>query len=120
MNRRTDLSLAKGLWRATVNSLAGLRSALKHERAFREEVVVAIIVVPLGIWLGKTGVERALLVGSWGLVMVVELLNSGIEAAVDRIGRERHDLSGLAKDLGAAAVFCSIILAIGVWVLILV
>ena len=110
---------AIGLWRATVNALSGLCAACRHERAFREEVAVLVVVAPLGLWLGETGVERALLVGSWLLVMVVELLNSGIEAAIDRVGKERHELSGLAKDLGAAAVFCSIVLAIVVWLLVL-
>ena len=108
-----------GIWRATVNALAGLKAAFLKERAFREETAVAVIVVPLGIWLGQTGVERALLVGSWLLVMVIELLNSGIESAVDRIGRERHTLSGRAKDMGAAAVFLSIVLAGVVWLLVL-
>ena len=78
------------------------------------------IVLPLGLWLGNSGVERALLIGSWMLVLVVELVNSAIEAVVNRIGPERHALSGMAKDMGSAAVACAIILAITVWVLVLV
>jgi diacylglycerol kinase (ATP) len=80
---------------------------------------LALIVVPLGIWLGQTGVERVLLISPMLFVLVVELLNSGIEAAIDRIGPERHELSGLAKDLGSAAVFISFLILGLAWVLIL-
>lgn len=113
------MGLVSGLWCATKNALAGLLAAARRERAFRQEILVLIVVAPLGLWLGEGGVERALLVGSWLLVMVVELLNTGIEAAVDRIGTEHHDLSGRAKDLGAAAVMLSIGLAIFVWAVVL-
>ena len=101
-------------------SLQGLRAAWRHEAAFRQEVFVAALLVPLGLWLGTTGVERALLVGSWLLVIVVELLNSAIEAVVDRIGPESHELSGRAKDAGSAAVLLTIGLAMLVWVLVLI
>lgn len=104
------------LWRATGYSLAGLRAAFRHERAFREEVAVLVVLIPLGLWLGDTGVERALLIGSWLLVMTVELLNSAIEAVVDRVGVERHELAGRAKDLGSAAVLCAIALTCLVWI----
>ena len=78
-----------------------------------------MVVIPLGLWLGETGVERALLVGSWLLVMIVELLNSAVEATVDRFGPELHKLSGRAKDIGSASVLLSITLAATVWALIL-
>ena len=75
--------------------------------------------IPVALWLGKTGVERALLIGSCLLVIVVELVNSAIEAVVNRIGPERNELAGRAKDLGSAAVFCAIVLAIVVWIFVL-
>jgi diacylglycerol kinase (ATP) len=77
------------------------------------------VVIPLGLWLGRNGIERALLVAPMLFVLVVELLNSAIEATVDRIGQERHQLSGLAKDIGSAAVFTSLLLMAVIWVLIL-
>jgi len=97
----------------------GLRAALAHEAAFQTEVALAPVVIGLALWLGETGVERALLTGCWVLVMIVELLNSAVEAAIDRIGPERHALAGLAKDLGSAAVMLSLALAALVWALIL-
>jgi len=107
------------LWRATCISLAGLRGALLHEQAFREEILVLLVAAPLGWYLGQNGIERALLIGSWLLVMVIELLNSAIEAAVDRVGGEHHDLAGRAKDYGSAAVFCAIAISVITWILIL-
>lgn len=107
------------LVKATRYSLAGLQAAYRHEQAFRLETLVLVFVVPGGLWLGKTGAERALLIGSWCLVMVVELLNSAVEALVDRIGTERTELAGRAKDMGSAAVFAAIVLAAAVWVLVL-
>ena len=107
------------LLQATRNSFAGLGMAWRHEQAFREEVFVLFLVVPAGLWLGRGGVERALLIGSWVLVILVELGNSAIEAVVDRIGLEHHELAGKAKDMGSAGVFCAIILAIAVWALVL-
>ncbi len=98
----------------------GLKAAFKHEEAFRQEVFLCIILLPLGLFLGQTGVERALLVGSLLLVLIVELLNSAVEAVVDRIGMEYHVLSGRAKDLGSAAVFVVLLLAVVVWLLVLV
>jgi diacylglycerol kinase (ATP) len=114
MNR----ALTRLLW-ATRYSLVGLRIAWRQEQAFREEVVVLLLVVPAGLWLGRSGVERALLIGSWVLVLLVELVNSAIESVIDRIGLERHELAGKAKDLGSASVFCAIVLAIAVWALVL-
>lgn len=113
---------ARGLTRivnAFRYSMAGFRKCFKHEEAFRQEVFAGLVVIPLGIWLGDTGVERALLAGSWIVVLIVELLNSAVETTVDRVGRDHHDLSGRAKDLGSAAVFTSIAFALVVWSLIL-
>ena len=101
-------------------SLKGFRACYRHEAAFRQEVWIGIVVIPLGLWLGEGGVEKALLAGSWLLVMIVELLNSAVEATVDRFGPEHHKLSGRAKDIASASVFASISLAILVWGLILV
>jgi diacylglycerol kinase (ATP) len=98
-------------------SLQGLRAAWRHELAFRLEVAVLVLLLPAAWWLGKDGVARALLVGSWGLVLVVELVNSAVEAVVDRLGPERHELAGRAKDLGSAAVFAAILLAGVTWAL---
>ena len=99
-------------------SIAGLRAAWRDEAAFRQEVLLCVILVPAGVWLGQTAVERALLIGSCLLVLIVELLNSGIEAVVDRVGAEHHRLSGQAKDLGSAAVFLSLVLVVVIWGLI--
>lgn len=100
-------------------SLKGLRSCWSNEAAFRQEVQAGIVLVPLALWLGDGGVEKALLLGSWLLVLIVEVLNSSIEAVVDRIGHEFHDLSGLAKDLGSAAVMLSLLLLATIWGLLL-
>jgi diacylglycerol kinase (ATP) len=100
-------------------SLQGFRACYRHEAAFRQEAWVGLVVIPLGFWLGDGGVEKALLVGSWLLVMIVELINSAIEATVDRFGPEHHKLSGRAKDIGSASVFLSITLALLVWALVL-
>jgi diacylglycerol kinase (ATP) len=101
-------------------SQAGFRAAYRHEEAFRQEVWSLLLLLPLGLWLGTSPVERALLVGSLLLVPIVELLNSAIEANVDRIGLERHELSGRAKDIASAAVFLVIVLATSVWALVLI
>ena len=103
---------------ATFFSLAGLRAAWQHEAAFRQELLLCIVMIPAGAWLGRTAVERALLIGSCLLVLIVELLNSGLEAIVDRVGLEPHRLSGQAKDLGSAAVLLSLVLTAVVWGLI--
>ncbi|HZD42116.1 MAG TPA: diacylglycerol kinase [Terriglobales bacterium] len=107
------------LVQATVISFNGLREAYRSEPAFREELLVLLLVIPTAWVLTNTGMERALLIGSWMLVIVVEMVNSAIEAAVDRMGSERHELSQKAKDLGSAAVFCSIVLSITVWIVVL-
>lgn len=101
-------------------SFAGLRSAFRNEDAFRQELMLAVALIPLGLWFGPNGTAKALLVGSIVLVLVVELLNSAIEAAVDRVSLDRHSLAKRAKDIGSAAVFLSITNAIVVWCLILI
>jgi len=100
-------------------SMAGFRDCFQHEEAFRQEVYVLLVLLPLGLWLGEDAVERALLVGSLLIVPIVELLNSAVEANVDRVGLERHELSRRAKDIASAAVFLSLVLAALVWVLVL-
>src|ERR1041384_5574019 len=107
MQERPKLSGMRRLVLAFLNSWKGFKGAFKFEEAFRQEVAVAVILIPLGVYLGKTGIERALLVGAVLIVLIVELLNTGIETVVDRIGLERHELSGLAKDVGSSAVLLS-------------
>jgi diacylglycerol kinase (ATP) len=107
------------LIRATRCSVNGLAAALRNEAAFREETALAAILVPAGLWLGESGIERALLAGAIVLVLIIELLNSGIEAVVDRFGGEIHELSGRAKDLGSAAVFLALVNVVLVWGLVL-
>ena len=102
------------VWHATGYSLAGLRAGW-DEAAFRLEACLAFVLVPLAFFVGGGWVEVALLAGSVLLVLIVELLNTGIEAAIDRIGLERHPLAKKAKDMGSAAVFISLLLAAGVW-----
>jgi diacylglycerol kinase (ATP) len=103
---------------ATFFSFAGLRAAWRDEAAFRQELMLCLVLVPAGVWLGRTAVERALLIGSCFIVLIVELLNTGIENVVDRVGQEPHRLSGQAKDLGSAAVFMSLALVLVTWSLI--
>ncbi|NNU43218.1 diacylglycerol kinase [Ramlibacter montanisoli] len=102
------------MWHATGYSLAGLRAGW-DEAAFRLEACLAFVMLPLSLWIGRNWVEVALLAGSILLVLMVELLNTGIEAAIDRVGLERHPLSKRAKDMGSAAVFLSLLLAGGIW-----
>lgn len=104
---------------ASGNSWSGLRAAWQTQQAFRYEVCALLLALPVGWWLGNGGAERALLIGSSLLVVVVELLNSAMETAIDRIGDEFHELSGRAKDMGSAAVLCSILLAVIVWLIVL-
>jgi len=105
---------------AFYNSIAGIRAAWLNEEAFRQECLLVLAGVPLGLWVGQDGIERALLIGVLLNVLIVELLNSAVEATVDRIGFERHELSGRAKDIGSAAVFFSLVLAGAVWLLVLI
>jgi diacylglycerol kinase (ATP) len=103
------------LLRAFGYSMAGLRTTFRHESAFRQELLLCVVAVPLGLWLGGNAVERVLLVGSLLLVLVVELLNTAIENAIDRISPDRHELARRSKDAGSAAVFVGLVLAGFVW-----
>ena len=111
-------SVLRHIGNAFIWSAAGIQSAWKNELAFRVEAIIIIIMMPLGLWLGKTAAEKALLIASCLLVLITELLNSAIEAIVDRIGSEHHELSGRAKDMGSAAAFFSMLTAVIVWALI--
>ena len=102
------------VWHAAGFSLSGLRAGW-GETAFRQEALAAIVLLPAAFWLGRAWVEVALLAGSVLLVLIVELLNTGIENAIDRIGPEWHDLSKRAKDMGSAAVLLSLVLCGGIW-----
>ena len=101
--------------RAVGYSVAGLQTAYRGESAFRQEFWLAVVLVPLAFWLGRSWIEVILLVSAVLLVLIVELLNSGIEAAIDRVSFELHDLSKRAKDLASAAVFLSLLLCTGIW-----
>jgi diacylglycerol kinase (ATP) len=101
--------------RATGYSIAGLKAAYRGESAFRQEFWLAAVLLPLAFWIGRGWIEVTLLIGSVMLVLIVELLNSGIEAAIDRVSFEIHDLSKRAKDLASAAVLLSVLLCIGIW-----
>ena len=100
-------------------SRAGLAAAWRNEEAFRQELLLGLALIPLALWLGESGAERALLIGSLFVLFIVEILNTAVEAVVDRIGLERHELSGLAKDLGSAAVALAITQGVVVWLLVL-
>lgn len=113
------ISPAQRLINATRNSLRGLGRAWRSEAALRYEIYVLVLAIPAGLFFGRNAMERALMIASALLVVVVEILNTAIEVVVDRIGLERHELSGLAKDLGSAAVLCAIVLASAVWLLLL-
>ena len=101
--------------KATIWSMQGLRAAWLHESSFRLEVYLLLVMGPLALWLGETGVERALLLGSCLLVLSIELLNSSIEAVIERYGPEFHELAGRAKDMGSAAVFVLMMNVVLVW-----
>jgi len=100
-------------------SWQGLCAAYRHEAAFRQEIWASLVLIPAGVWLGNNGVEKALLIAPVLLLLLVEILNSSIEAVVDRIGEEQHELAGRAKDMGSAAVAIAIVLLIVIWVLVL-
>ena len=107
------------VWNAFHYSRAGLQAAYRHEDAFRQEALLALVLIPLAIWLGEGAVERALLIGCVLLLLIVELINSAIEATVDRISLELHPLAKRAKDIGSAAVMIALLNAVLVWVLVL-
>lgn len=100
-------------------SYQGLIAAFRNESAFRQELALTLILVPVAVLLGNTNVERALMIGSLLIVLIVELLNSGLESIVDRVGSEPHELSGRAKDIGSAAVFISLVNVLVIWGIIL-
>lgn len=103
------------IWNALFYSIDGFRAAFRHEDAFRQEALLAAILLPLAFWLGKTGMEKALLSAAVLLILVVELLNSGIEAVVDKASPEAHELAKRAKDMGSAAVLLSLLNALIIW-----
>ena len=105
---------------ATGITMRGLYAAFKHEAAFRQEVALCAVLAPLAIWLGDTAVEKSLMIGSLMLVLIVELFNSAVEAVVDRVSNEQHELSGRAKDIGSAAVFISLANVTVIWALIII
>lgn len=107
------------LWNALGYSRDGLTAAWKNEAAFREEVLLAAIAIPLAFYLGRTGIERALLIGSIVLILIVEILNSALEAVVDKASPEKHELAKRAKDMGSAAVLLSLLNAAAVWACVL-
>lgn len=104
--------------RAFGYSMKGVRAALRYESAFRQEAILFVVLLPAAFWLGQSGLQYLLLVGSLLLVLIVELLNSAIEAVVDRIGNEHHELAGRAKDMGSAAVFISLANVMFTWAVI--
>jgi len=107
------------LIKATGYSLQGLAAAGRHETAFQQELALTVVLIPLALWLGDSGLERAVLITVWLLVLMFELVNSAIEAVVDRIGPEQHVLSGRAKDIGSAVVLVALVNAAAVWLLVL-
>ena len=107
------------IWNATAYSIAGLKAAFRHEDAFRQEVLLAAILIPVALLLPASGAGKALMVGSVVLVLVVELLNSALEAAVDRISLDEHALARRAKDIGSAAVMLALLNVPLVWLLVL-
>jgi diacylglycerol kinase (ATP) len=107
------------IWNAGLYSIAGIRAAWKNEAAFRQELVLCVLLLPAALWIGNSAVQRGLLIGTCLLVLVVELLNSAIEAVVDRIGDDIHKLSGRAKDMGSAAVLAALLMAVICWALVI-
>lgn len=104
---------------ATRWTMQGLRAAWLHESSFRLEVYLSAILLPAAVWLGRNGIERALLVGSVLIVLAMELLNSAIEAVIERYGAEQHELAGRAKDMGSAAVFVTMLVTVATWALVI-
>ncbi len=115
---KPDNTGIRRILRATRFSAQGLAQAWQHEAAFRQEVVLVLVLTPVAVWLGQTALEQAVLIGSCLIVLIVELINSAVEAAIDRHGDEQHELSGRAKDMGSAAVLVSLTLVVVVWGLI--
>lgn len=105
--------------RALIHSLNGFKACFRTEEAFRQEVALATFLLPIGLWLGENAMEKSLLAGSVFIVLIVEMLNTAVERAIDRISLEHHPLSGEAKDIGSSAVLLSLILMGAIWTLIL-
>jgi len=118
-DQQTGLRGLRGTAKAAWWSWLGLKAAWRHESSFRTEACLLLVAAPLALWLGQTGMERALLLGSCLLVLAAELLNSAIEAVIERYGNEPHELAGRAKDMGSAAVFVLMVNALVVWTLVL-
>ena len=104
--------------RATVYSMQGFGHAFRNEAAFRQEIALTVVLTPFAFWLGRSPLEIAMLIGVCLIILIVELLNTAVEAAIDRHGDEQHELSGAAKDLGSAAVFVSLVLVAVVWLVV--
>ncbi len=115
MNPQAPSNEIQRLIYATRNSLKGYARVFRDEAAFRTQTIVLVALIPLAVWLGRSWTEFALLVGSWALVLAAELGNSAIEAVVDRVGREEHDLAGKAKDAGSAMVMTAMLIAGLMW-----
>ena len=109
----------KKLWSGSIYSAKGLKACYQSEYAFRLEVWLAVVLLPLGYWLGENAVEKVLLIIPIFLVLIIEMINSAIEAVVDRVGTEHHELSGFAKDVASAAVLISLIIFLVTWIIIL-
>ena len=109
----------KRIYNAFFYSLKGFKATFQNEEAFRQELLLSVVLIPIALWLGQNGLEKAILIFPIILVLIVELLNTGIEVLVDRVGRERHELSGMAKDIGSAAVMLSLLNVLIVWLLVL-
>jgi diacylglycerol kinase (ATP) len=107
------------VWNALFYSIDGLKAAIRHEDAFRQELLLALVCIPLALWLEPGGIGRALMIAALFLVLIVELINSAIEAVVDRVSLENHHLAKRAKDIGSAAVLLSLLNAATVWALVL-
>jgi len=118
MEKRGGKGLGR-LYRALGWSMSGLKATFAHEAAFRQELFLCLILTPVALYFGRTGVEKSLLLGSLLLILIVELLNSAVEATIDRIGTDRNDLAGRAKDMGSAAVFLSLVNAGIIWLLVI-
>jgi len=118
MTKRGGKGLGR-LYCAFVWSMSGLKAVFVHESAFRQELLLCAILGPAALYFGETGVEKALLLGSLLLILIVELLNSAVEATVDRIGADEHVLAGRAKDIGSAAVFLSLVNAGVIWFMVI-
>ena len=108
-----------GLTRAAIHSFYGIKAAWRNERAFRQESILALFLIPASFWVGKSKLEIGLLIATVLLVLIVELLNSAVEACIDRISPDYHELSKCAKDLGSAAVLLAVLLCVVVWALLL-